>query len=358
MVMKMAAVSTISLLLLCCFAISSTDSEEVCNLYTAKGRTVTMPMLSAVDQQGSLRWIHNDKIILHRRKTSFITGNQESLTKNGSLILTNISESQAGKYTPQAFDVNGLTKGVFKTTNLCVVDPVPKPSVKISCTKSDVTFTCEVQAKLVKDLTFAWFRNKKKLEKEKGPTVKQKVDQVMTDSFSCQVSNKVSDASSEPVTQHCMGKTPIFPEYVWGINTWYIVGAGGGLVLLLMIIVIVCCIRTKRRKRLQLKDEGELRLAWTNEQHQHQNQHNHPPDQHPHHHHPHQQPAGHTGPRQHRPRQHRNHQLPKTPDHPNAQPQPSPRKPAQAPRPAAKIDEEQPPPLPQPRKKATKTAKL
>lgn len=78
-------------------------------------------------------------------------------------------------------------------------------------------------------------------------------------------------------------------------------------------------------------DEDELRLGWTNpnqqqHHHHHHHQHNHPPDQHHHHQ---QQPAGHTGPRQHRSKQHREQQRPRAPDRLNGQPQPGPRRPAQ-----------------------------
>ncbi|XP_031147973.1 immunoglobulin superfamily member 8-like [Sander lucioperca] len=123
-----------------------------------------------------------------------------------------------------------------------------------------------------------------------------------------------------------MGTVAVIPtENLLGINTWICMGAKGGLVVVLIIVVIVCCVHTKRKKRMQLKDEGELRLAWTNDQqhqhHQHhQHQHNHPPD--PHHHRCQQQPAGHTGPRQHRSKQHREQQHLRPLDPPSAHPQP------------------------------------
>ena len=78
-------------------------------------------------------------------------------------------------------------------------------------------------------------------------------------------------------------------------------------------------------------DEEELRLGWTNpNQQHHHHQHGPAPSQHHHHHHHQQQPAGHTGPRQHRTKQPRGQQRPsRDPAHPNGQPQPSPRRAAQ-----------------------------
>ncbi|XP_039648624.1 immunoglobulin superfamily member 8-like isoform X2 [Perca fluviatilis] len=103
-------------------------------------------------------------------------------------------------------------------------------------------------------------------------------------------------------------------------------------------------------------DEEELRLAWTNDQQHHQ--HNHPSD--PRHHRCQQQPAGHTGPRQHRSKQQREQQQqhPRALDPPGAYPEPSPRRLPQAPRPVDKTDDEQPPPLPQPNKKAVKIQRV
>ncbi|XP_068575839.1 T-cell surface antigen CD2-like isoform X2 [Cebidichthys violaceus] len=356
MVMKMAAVSTISLLLLCCSAISSTDSKEVCD-YLATGANFTVPMMSTVVESDRLRWKHDNKYIVDRKAGEFLEGNKMLISENGSLKLTNVMKKNSGSYVPEVFDKDGAKKLIkFEVKGLCVIDPVLKPVVKPACKKpANVQFTCDVQAK-TKDHNFEWLMNGV-LEKEKSQTLTRQADQVKTDSFSCRVSNKVNSMTSAAVVQPCIEITSFFPETLLGINTWIFVGAGGGVVLLLIIVVIVCCVRSKRRKRLQLKEEGELRLAWTNDQHQH-HQHNHPQEQHPHqqshhHHHPHKQPAGHTGPRQQRSKQ----QHPRNPDQPGARPLPSPRRPAQAPRPPGDIDEEQPPPLPQPRKIIKKAAK-
>ncbi|TKS66487.1 hypothetical protein D9C73_000543 [Collichthys lucidus] len=170
-----------------------------------------------------------------------------------------------------------------------------------------------------KDIQFAWFKNEKPSEKkEKGSVLTFKAEDVETVSFRCEVSNKASSSKSEPVTQSCFSS-----------------------------------------------DEEELRLGWTNpnqqqQQQHHHHQHNHPPNQHHHHHHHHQQqqqPAGHTGPRQPRKKQQHNTR-PRAPD-PNSQPEPSPRRQGLSlPKPPESVDGEQPPPLPQPRKKGPKTQRV
>ncbi|XP_031148014.1 T-cell surface antigen CD2 isoform X1 [Sander lucioperca] len=362
MSMKMAAVSTISLLLLCCFAISPADSQDRCDYNATKGKDFTVPLSSKLETSHQLQWKHNDNIILNQRQGgTVVVGKKEDISTDGSLILKNLKESDKGIYTPQLFKEDGIQTGNLKSIHLCIFDHVPKPEVTKDCSLPSVTFTCKVPA-MAKDLNFAWLQNGNEL-KEKAKNLKRNAKEVEKDSFQCKVSNPASSETSGPVTQEpCYQEKSIFPETLFGINIWIVIGAGGGLVVVLIIVVIVCCVRTKRKKRMQLKDEGELRLAWTNDQqHQHhQHQHNHPPD--PHHHRCQQQPAGHTGPRQHRSKQHREQQQQQQHlrplDPPSAHPQPSPRRPAQAPRPVDKTDDEQPPPLPQPRKKAAKIPRV
>ncbi|KAI3365914.1 hypothetical protein L3Q82_000738 [Scortum barcoo] len=241
-------------------------------------------------------------------------------------------------------------------------DSVPKPTVTTDCVKpSSVKFTCSVHQQ-AKELTFEWLKNEKPLPGKKDKTLTEIAEKVEKDDFSCKVSNKASSQTSVAVKQNCFENKFIFPEELFGINIWIIVGGGG--------------------------EEEELRLGWTNpdqqQHHRHHHQHNYPTEQQHHHHHHQQQPAGHTGPRQHRSKQQRDQQRDqqrsRASEHPNGHPHPSPRRPAQQrfqsysvrlqvfsvmsdvtlssspklPKPPDN-DDDQPPPLPQPRKKAPKT---
>ncbi|XP_039648628.1 hepatocyte cell adhesion molecule-like isoform X2 [Perca fluviatilis] len=358
MSMKMAAISTISLLLLCCVAISPADSQDGCDHNALKGKDFTVPLSSKLEPSHQLKWRHNDKVILDLRKGNiFVLGKKEDITKDGSLLLKNLKDTDQGKYTPELFTTDGTQTGKPKSINLCIFDRVPKPNVTKACSLPFVTFTCQTTAK-PKDLKFAWLQNNKVLEKEKTKTLKRKAEEVENDSFQCKVSNPVTSETSGPVKQEpCFKPKSILPETLFGISIWVFVGAGIGIVVVLIIIVIACCVCTKRKKRMRLKEEEELRLAWTNDQQHHQHQHNHPSD--PRHHRCQQQPAGHTGPRQHRSKQHREQQQhPRALDPPGAYPEPSPRRLPQAPQPVDKTDDEQPPPLPQPRKKAVKIQRV
>ncbi|GAA6225157.1 T-cell surface antigen CD2 [Lates japonicus] len=366
--MKMAAVSRIILLLFCCSVISSTDSTDACEEYAATGGNFTVKLHHKLQPTEILKWTRNTTIILNRKPQKegqkvtgykFSQGAEKDILSDGSLKLENLNKTHEGKYTPEIFSAEGISVKNLKTVYLCVLDPVKKPVVIQKCVKPEfVEFICTVAQP--PDATLEWFQNDK-LMTEKKKSLRRPANKVEKDLFRCRVSDRFGPKISDAVKQECI--KPSFPEEIMGISIWVFVGGGGGVVLVLIIIVIVCCVQAKRKKRMQLKDEEELRLGCFNpdqqeqqQQHQHHRyQHHHPSD---YHHHHHQQPAGHTGPRQHRPKQHREHQQrPRAPDPPNGHPQPSPRRPAQNPKPAVSNDEEQPPPLPQPRKKAPRTPK-
>ncbi|XP_051797739.1 T-cell surface antigen CD2 [Acanthochromis polyacanthus] len=352
--MKMSAAAVV-LLLLCCF--SSSDSKDVCDQYAAVGDSVTIQLKYEWTDSGvnGLKWWRDYDNIIYRRGQKFITQKTADIDQgNGSLKLTNVMKADEGGYTPQVYKPDGTSAVTLTSIRLCVLERVQKPEVKFMCQgskKENVEFTCTPDKKDL-DVKFQWLQKDKVVATSR--TLKRESAKVENEVFTCNVSNEVSFAISESITQNCSKSGGItFPEKVFGIDIWIIVGGGAGIVLLLIILVIICCLRARRTKRMRLKDEGEFRLQFTRpEQHP---QYSHPADRHQHHQHQHrhhqQQPAGHTGPRQHRSKQHRNQPLPKTPDQANGAPQPSPRRSAQPPKPA---NDEQPPPLPQPRKKAPK----
>ncbi|XP_030266108.1 T-cell surface antigen CD2 isoform X1 [Sparus aurata] len=356
MVVKMATFPSITVLLLCCSSVASTDSQ--CHLYAETNKDITVPLGITVANSMMLAWKKDETVIFRRRSGRVSKGAVGDVTQDGSLILKKVSKDKAGTYTPEVYTADGKAVGGMKSTKLCVIDPAPIPTLKIECGKKEILVTCNVPQQ-TEGLNIAWVQNGKVLEAETKKTLKRDIAKVLEKAtFSCNVSNKVSSRASEPKTQTCIKPGFSFPKEIFGISTWYFVGGGGGVVLLLIILVIVCCIRMRRKKTMQVKDEEELRLGWTNQNQQHHH-HQHGPAPNQHHHHHHQQPAGHTGPRQHRSKQPRSQQRPsRDPAHPNGQPQPSPRRAAQVPRPADTTDDEKPPPLPQPRKKAPKTARV
>uniref|UniRef100_A0A672ITK2 T-cell surface antigen CD2-like n=1 Tax=Salarias fasciatus TaxID=181472 RepID=A0A672ITK2_SALFA len=375
--MKMASPSTMFLLLLCCSVFIPTASQSQCDMYAAAGTDFVVPLNSQTKDPSLWTWSHNDSIIFKKREEMVLKGKADDVDENGSLRLKNLIISQSGTYKPEVFNKDRKAEQNLKTIRLCVIAPVPKPEVNVTCEGSEVTFTCMVPEKDLpqkKDFTVAWYHSGKVIAKMKDWSVTYKAKDVKNDHFSCNISNQASYAGSDSVKQTC--DISFFPEEVLGISIWIFIGGGAGVAVVLIIVVIICCVRARRRKQMQLKDEGELRLQWTDtdhphHHHHHQHQHSHPSGHHHHHHHHHhhqqshrqqqQQPAGNTGPRPSRSRQHqhRDPQRSRLPEPPtNGQPLPSPRRAAQGPRPAENADAEQPPPLPQPRKKAPKAQRV
>ncbi|KAL3045578.1 hypothetical protein OYC64_013780 [Pagothenia borchgrevinki] len=355
MAMKMSAAS-VSLLLLCCYASASTDSQEC--VYVARGDSVNVPLGHTLTDTDRLKWTFNNNMILFNRisKTVLVKGKKEDIHENGSLWLKDVTMIKNGAYKPEVQDKNGKTIGKeLKTTRLCVLERVPKPSVAVECKKPTSTiFTCNFT--MYASDTVEWLKNDKVEANPKGEwKLTKEAKQVQSDSFRCRVTTRLGVMKSDAVTKNCVKgflkeKIQILGQDIY---IWTIVAGGGGLVLLLIILVIICCVCTKWKNR---RRRQEMRLEWTKEdQHNHQHAqtplHDHPHLPPPHHHHPppqqqQQQPAGHTGPRKHRSKRDPQ-QKPRVPE---GHPEPIPRRAAQVPRPAEAVDEEQPPPLPQPRK--------
>ncbi|XP_042260599.1 T-cell surface antigen CD2-like isoform X2 [Thunnus maccoyii] len=369
MVRMMPKMTAVALLLLCGFTVGLTDSQDGCNIYAAEDQNVIVPLDYNLQNSDTLKWRFNENAIYHRKKKTIVIKAPAGVEvyENGSLKLTNLKKNNAGTYTPDVHKDDGKSVKELKPINLCILDSVPDPVVTIECSKTTPTmviFTCNVSK--AQGLTFKWLKNKKEMTetkemKAKPQILKQKAEDVEKDSFECKVSNPALSKTSKAFQHMCTSSIFFIPKELFGLDFWIMVGilgGGGGLVLLLIIIVIVCCVRARKKRSMKVKDEEELRLGWTNpeQQQHHHHKHNHPPGHHHHHHHQ-QQPAGHTGPRQHRHKQHRDPRS-KVPDIPNGQPQPSPRRAPQAPRPVDNVDDEQPPPLPQPRKKAPRTPRV
>ncbi|XP_038154804.1 T-cell surface antigen CD2-like [Cyprinodon tularosa] len=353
--MKMASMSLVSVFLLSCLAVTSISSQDP--EYTAVGRNHTVKLgnltLTSTD---TLKWWFNGKVLFHRKSKVIIIGGKDDINAEGSLKLTNLKKDQEGDYTAEVYDGNGIKRNT-KKTKLIVLDPVNKPTIKILCNDKTAKFEC-VSTKPPRDIKYEWLKNNVKLGKEVQGKLEVKLKEAKDNTFSCKVFNEATNAISEPVSRSCLEKGPLglLDE---DLEIWVLIGGGSGIVFLLILIVIICFIQTKRRRRLRLKDEDELRLAWTSNE-QHKRLHDcpplpdHPPPPHPnrHNHSQQQQQApGHTGPRQGRSNKNRQPR-PRVPE-PNGQPQPSPRRTVQAKKPDV-TDEEQPPPLPQPRKKAPK----
>ncbi|KAJ0009481.1 hypothetical protein NQD34_001183 [Periophthalmus magnuspinnatus] len=353
-----------------CQIFTSADPSKGCTHYAGLGQRYELPLSLAKDKR--LRWIFDNKNIYDSKtKTDTYT-----VTEGGALILPNVAQSNEGSYTAEVLNSDG--KSQKETLVLCVQESVSKPTVKFECQAKlkRVRFSCSVPQ--TKDITYQWLDGGKVIAHEKANVLVRTSNQLGSNSFTCKVSNRATSQTSDPVqsSPDCIKYIPSVPttgsttpdeDEKWlGLDFWLMVGilaGGGGLVLVLIVATIVCCSLNRRKRRMRVKDEQELRLQWNTTNHQHHHYSNqrghghshgpaHPAEPSPGQATAKQGPAaaGHTGPRPPKARQNR----PRPPDPITGQPLPGPRRlpeTGQTKVPSIGNDEENPPPLPQPRKK-------
>ncbi|KAM4538158.1 uncharacterized protein V3H82_023909 [Fundulus diaphanus] len=201
---KMALVSAASVFLLCCFAAASQDCER----FAATGQNVSVPLGYNLKTTHALKWKFKDTTIFHKRAGKVITGKKDDVTTDGSLRLKNINKSQEGIYTPEVFNENGIGQ-LLKTTHLCVLDPVRKPTINSTCRNSEVIFTCGHNQQ-PDGAQYKWFQSEELMNNETQISVKRRIAEIKNINFSCNVSNEVSSEKSESWTNTCIEpvKTP------------------------------------------------------------------------------------------------------------------------------------------------------
>ncbi|TNM94365.1 hypothetical protein fugu_002541 [Takifugu bimaculatus] len=192
--MKMAAVSSVSLLLLLTSIVTTTDSQD-CNYHAAKKQDVTLPLIHVLKESDQLRWLHESKVIFDRRAKVMVTGNPDDVDQNGSLRLRNVDQSKAGTYTPTVYD-DGQRIGNLKPMVLCVMEQSFKEVLK------DVekrVYRCRVYNK-VSSLTSAPFRQNCTQSERSFKGVLKDVEKRV---YRCRVYNEVSSLTSAPFRQNC-----------------------------------------------------------------------------------------------------------------------------------------------------------
>ncbi|XP_025758935.1 T-cell surface antigen CD2 isoform X4 [Oreochromis niloticus] len=263
-VKKMASAATIAVFLLCCYFIVSSGSQADCNVYAATGSNFTVQLKHVLKDSDSLRWFKNKKVIFLRKSKLVIRGKNDDVDSNGKLKLTQLTKDKSGRYRPEVHRADGTSAVDLPSVRLCVLDPVQKPKVTVTCDKTKVTFTCDA-GQSEKNFPIKWFMdNKNGPENETGKELKRPVKDVLNARFSCNVSNPVSSEISQPVQQDCIKSS--FPD-ICGIDVCIPVRTGAGILLLVILIVIVCCIQ---RKANLIKDKVELPLRKHHHHHQKQ----------------------------------------------------------------------------------------
>ncbi|KAK7893189.1 hypothetical protein WMY93_022341 [Mugilogobius chulae] len=262
--MKMAAALTLWFITLgFCLIFTSAESSSSCTNFAIIGQPYEWPLTG--NQKDRLWLRHNGQKIYDSRTNK----KSDKVTADRKLVISKVSQVDKGEYTVEIIDSNGKIIET-KSMHLCFQEPVQKPNVAVTCDNkpSQVKFTCSVPQP--KDITYEWFDGGKLIFNEKTGILLRTFNQAGQNLFSCKVSNKVSSQTSNPVQQNCKPTSPASPEsskpkteeeesssnLLFGMEFWTMVAilaGGGGLVLVLIIATIVCCTLNRRKRKLRVK---------------------------------------------------------------------------------------------------------
>ncbi|XP_054881009.1 uncharacterized protein LOC129355448 [Poeciliopsis prolifica] len=201
----MASLLSVCVFLLCCSAAAT--ASQGCDQFVAVGGNFDVPLgyqLKTTDK--ILKWKFDGKIIVYKKPEQFITGKND-INDDGSLKLTNLNMDHEGCYTSEVFDRNGKELA-SKSTRVCVLDPVMKPTLNITCQASEVVFTCshnpQPDDRKYDTINYKWFQNDSMISNRTEISMKRKVAETKNLPVSCEVGNKVSSARSDSLTHTCI----------------------------------------------------------------------------------------------------------------------------------------------------------
>ncbi|XP_014891903.1 uncharacterized protein LOC106949877 [Poecilia latipinna] len=112
-----------------------------CDQFAAADRNFVVPLGHQLKPTDSLKWEFNGNMLFYKRSEEVVIGKTEDINEDGSLKLINLKKNQTGRYTSEVFDETRKAR-TMKETNLCVIDPVKKPKVNITCQDGNMKFRC------------------------------------------------------------------------------------------------------------------------------------------------------------------------------------------------------------------------
>ncbi|CAN9498954.1 unnamed protein product [Ophioblennius macclurei] len=240
--------------------------KDICDIYTAVGHSLTLPLSSEkLENTHVLKWTHNNTIVFYRQQGRVSVGKPDDISATGSLWLRNVKFSSAGVYQGNLLHPNNTLAKTW-TGRLCVMDKVQKPEVRYVCDfkSSAVNLDCVVPKP--EGLAFSWMLDKKTLSSETRQLLRISLNQLKGErSFTCSVANKVSRETSDIVHPTCKNPPPP-PLLCFTSKTVLGAVAGGAALTLLLItvIIVLCCCNRRNRSQMSVKGKGELRMLSMN----------------------------------------------------------------------------------------------
>uniref|UniRef100_A0A673GRV7 Ig-like domain-containing protein n=1 Tax=Sinocyclocheilus rhinocerous TaxID=307959 RepID=A0A673GRV7_9TELE len=190
---------TITLLINLIFMFSTGTFVSSC-IYKAVGGKVVISVDDAkLQEDNELRWTHNKQRV-YLKKGSQIKLNKLNVNKDGSLILENVQKDKSGEYKGIIYDAEG--KLIKETVQqLCVLEPVPEPTVMVECVEKGVNLTCSAVNN--DEVVVSWMKNGMKANATRAFLHVISSELKSGDNFSCTVSNKISKKSAKEVKPVC-----------------------------------------------------------------------------------------------------------------------------------------------------------
>ncbi|KTF90200.1 hypothetical protein cypCar_00034720 [Cyprinus carpio] len=252
--------------------------------YKAVGDKVVISFDDAkLQEDNELQWIHNQRRV-YLKKGSQVKHSELNTDQYGSLILENVQKDKSGKYKGIIYDAGGkLIKEIVQ--HLCVLEPVPEPTVMVECVEKGVNLNCSA---VKKTEVVSWMKNGIKTNMTHAVLHVTSSELKPGDNFSCTVSNQISKKSAKEVKPLCSdtdlhpttanddkekevngksgneNKKDVHEKKFLGLELWLmlvILIGGGSFLLILFIICLVCVCRCYRRNKRKAKEEEEYRLT-------------------------------------------------------------------------------------------------
>ncbi|XP_051761705.1 SLAM family member 5-like [Ctenopharyngodon idella] len=274
---------TLILLFSLIFIFSSGKFVSSCT-YKAEGDNVVIRLGDEkLPQDSHLIWTH-DKRRVYSKKGSNVKNEGLTINHYGSLILENIQKSKSGEYKAEVFDKDG--KLIKKTVEkICVLEPVPEPSVTVECVEEGVYLTCiPVNSN---EVSVSWTKNGEKSNTTRAVLHVSSSELKSGDKFSCTLSNMISEKTAKDVQPVCSNTGVHANEdenrkkeensnnenkdddgtekkLLFGLDFWWmlvILSGGASFLLILFIICLVCVCRCCSRSKRKAKEEAEFRLV-------------------------------------------------------------------------------------------------
>ncbi|XP_043105279.1 hepatocyte cell adhesion molecule-like [Puntigrus tetrazona] len=228
-------------------------------IYKATGEKAVISFDGAkLQEEYELKWTHN-KNRVYFKKGSKVKVKELDVDEDGSLILTDVQKDKSGEYKGIVYDSEG---SLIKETvqQLCVLEPVSEPTVVVECVEKGVNLTCSAENH--REVLVSWMRNHMEANVTHAFLHISLSEIKSGDSFSCTVSNQISQKSAKEVQPACSDADTSEKRFLFGLDSWLMLviltGGGSFLILFIICLVAVCCCCGRNKRKAKREEQHQL----------------------------------------------------------------------------------------------------